>query len=94
MPDETNLGVDMLLSENQDMFVFVHIADVADYMADRLKVVPIEMLKAWIRDQRAMADDFTPQQLQMQAFHIEIIEAYIKAREYTQSRVDQQIKNN
>lgn len=84
----------MPLNAFQDFLVFSKIADVANYMADTLQIIPIASLKDWIQQQRGMTDDLTPQQQAMQLFHIEFIEAYIKAREYAQNNADQQITNN
>lgn len=92
--DETNETNEAdAMAELVGQFVFTHVSDAMNYFVDRLKPIPLPMLKEWLKVTNAL-ELTTPNQIAMRVFHTQVIEAYITAREYAIEDHNTKIKNN
>ncbi len=76
-----------------ELIAFMRIADGMNYLADVLTPIPLEWIKSWLASIHDVRD-LTPQQQAMKQLHIEVITAYIKAREFAENDSIEKAKNN
>jgi len=81
------------MNDYQVALVFMYVSRAMNGFIDTLQLVPLERLKDWLRVTKELEVE-TPQQIAMRAFHTDVVEAYIKAREYAQTDRSDNIKNN
>ena len=81
------------MNKMQEMVVFMGVVNVMNYMTEILQPIPLDALREWIKSTNKIPLETKHQEV-MRLFHVEVIEAYIKAREYAQTNADQKIKNN
>jgi hypothetical protein len=81
------------MNEFESHAVFVFVANGVNEFVDALKPVPLDLLKLWLIETKLIECD-TPKQAAMKTLHIELVEAFIKAREYVRKTETSNIKNN
>jgi hypothetical protein len=87
------LGVGKMMDDMRAMMIFMRVKAAVDKFVTELQPVPIKMLKDWLVDTNAV-QGLSPQQNAMRVFHVEVLEALIKAREFAQNDLEQYTKNN
>ena len=81
------------MNDYQVSLVFMFVSKAMNTFVDGLQPVPLQYLKDWLRTIKEVEVE-TPGGIAMRQFHTDVIEAYIKAREYAQNDRIDNIKNN